>query len=152
MIYCIDTSSLIAAWSERYPPANFPTFWQLFENLVEEGRALCPEDVRREIRKKTDGLARWLDDHRSLVHELDEDVMEEASRILAEFPWLTKNLPGRNAADPFVIALAKVRGATVVTQEAPGTPRKPRIPLVCRSYGIGCLDLLGLIQEESWVL
>lgn len=26
MTYCIDTSSLIAAWQERYPIENFPNF------------------------------------------------------------------------------------------------------------------------------
>ena len=31
--YCIDTSCLIAAWDERYPPENFPKFWEYLDKL-----------------------------------------------------------------------------------------------------------------------
>ena len=33
-VYCIDTSSLIAAWQERYPIENFPSFWVKLEDLI----------------------------------------------------------------------------------------------------------------------
>jgi Domain of unknown function (DUF4411) len=35
--YCIDTSSLIAAWEERYPIDHFPNFWKLFEGAIDDG-------------------------------------------------------------------------------------------------------------------
>ena len=34
VVYCIDTSALIAAWQERYPLENFPRVW---ERLPDDG-------------------------------------------------------------------------------------------------------------------
>lgn len=33
-VYCVDTSSLIAAWQERYPIENFPNFWDRMDALI----------------------------------------------------------------------------------------------------------------------
>ncbi|MEW6403637.1 MAG: DUF4411 family protein, partial [Chloroflexota bacterium] len=107
--YCIDTSSLISAWSERYPIKNFPGFWKQFEKLIDDGYLVSPEEVRYEIIKKTEGLDVWVKQHRHMFVALDADLQLTVRDILTEFPWLTKNLPGRNSADPFVIALAKIR-------------------------------------------
>jgi hypothetical protein len=152
VIYCIDTSSLISAWSERYPIKNVPGFWGNLEGLINNGRIFSPEDVRREITKKSAGLFEWLDNHRAMFVELEVDIQTEARGILGQFPHLTKQLPGRNSADPFVIALAKARGYTVITEEGPGSLKRPSIPLVCVHFGIQCINNLGLIQSENWVI
>jgi hypothetical protein len=41
-VYCIDTSSLIAAWQERYPLENFPSFWHKLDGLITDGRLVSP--------------------------------------------------------------------------------------------------------------
>lgn len=56
MIYCIDTSSLIAAWQERYPVENFPAFWDKMDDLIEAERLKAPVDVLYEIKKRSDEL------------------------------------------------------------------------------------------------
>jgi Domain of unknown function (DUF4411) len=43
--YCIDTSSLIAAWEERYPIEHFPNFWKLFEGAIHGGKVSSPAPV-----------------------------------------------------------------------------------------------------------
>lgn len=40
--YCIDTSSLIAAWQERYPIENFPPFWGKMGDLISKKRLVSP--------------------------------------------------------------------------------------------------------------
>lgn len=152
MSYCIDTSALIAAWSERYPIRRVPRFWERVDALVTNGRLLSPEEVRREIIKKSDGLHDWVNGRKTMFVELEEPIQQRAKEILKEFPWLTKNLPGRFGADAFVIALASERGLTVLTEEAPGTVKRPQIPFVCAAKGIRCLGLLGLLEAEDWVL
>jgi len=152
MIYSIDTSSLISAWSERYPIKNVPGFWKNLESLINNGRIFSPEEVRREITKKSAGLSEWLDDHEAMFVELEDDIQLEARAILSQFPYLTKQLPCRNSADPFVIALAKARSYTVITEEGPGSIKRPSIPLVCVHFGIRCINNLGLIQSEDWVI
>ena len=60
-------------------------------------------------------------------------------------------LKNRNRADPFVIALAELRGATVVTGEgSDGTERRPKIPYVCQQRDIPCIRFLQFIQDEGW--
>ncbi len=41
--YCIDTSCLIAAWDERYPPENFPKFWEYLDKLIAAGGFARPK-------------------------------------------------------------------------------------------------------------
>lgn len=151
-IYSIDTSALIAAWSERYPVRRVPRFWENLDKLIVQGRLLAPEEVRREITKKSDGLGDWVDARKDLFVELEEPLQLKAKEILKTFPWLTKNLPGKSPADPFVIALAAERKLTVITEEGPGSVKRPQIPFVCDTIGVPCIDLLGLLDYEDWVL
>jgi hypothetical protein len=79
---------------------------------------------------------------------LDEEVQTRATGLLAEYPRLVDTLRNRSMADPFVIATAMVRGATVVTGEiASGRMDKPRIPDVCLAKGIRCISFLQMIRE-----
>lgn len=151
-IYCIDTSSLISAWSERYPTKNFPGLWKQFEKLIDDGRLVSPDEVRYEIIKKSEGLDVWVKQHRNMFVAVDTDMQLTVRNILAEFPLLTKNLPGRNSADPFVITLARMKNYTVVTEEGLGSINRPRIPFVCEHYKIKCINILGLIKQEDWII
>ena len=152
MSYCFDTSALIAAWSERYPLRRVPRFWDRIDELIAAGRLCAPEEVRREIKKKSDGLYDWVNARKQIFVDLEEAVQLQARNVLTEYPWLLKNVPGKSPADPFVIALALDRGLTVVTEEGPGGARKPQIPYVCEAKGVRCLNLLGLLDEEDWIL
>jgi hypothetical protein len=54
-----------------------------------------------------------------------------------------------------IVALARMRDGTVVTQETPAAEkRNPKrthfIPDVCRELGISCISLLGLMRREGW--
>jgi hypothetical protein len=152
MMYCIDTSALIAAWSERYPIKRIPPFWARMDDLVQSGRMVAPEEVRREVQKKSDGLYDWINARKSMFIELEETIQVRAKELLSEFPWLLKNVPGKSPADPFVIALAQERRLTVITEEGRGGERKPQIPFVCDSKGVQCINLLGLLDAEDWIL
>jgi hypothetical protein len=58
---------------------------------------------------------------------------------------------GRSQADPFVIATARLTGATVITQERPsGNPGRPKIPDVCHGEDIRSRTLLQMILELGW--
>jgi hypothetical protein len=153
MIYCIDTSSLIAAWQERYPLENFPLFWAKIDALIAEGRLMAPVDVLHEIAKRSDELHAWLKDRRTMFRELDDTVQVEAAHILGQFPRLVGQKKLRTSADPFVIALALVEGLQVVTDEKPtGSLTRPNIPDVCAQLNMMVIGLLQLIQSEKWVV
>lgn len=151
--YCIDTSSIIAAWHETYPIENFPGFWVNLEGLIDGARLWAPDEVFAETKPKSDQLHGWLKDRQSMFVKLESDANLQpiVSAVLRGFPRLVGELKDRTRADPFVIALAEVRGLCVVTQENPvSTTDRPRIPLVCGSRGVKCINLLGLIQAEKW--
>jgi hypothetical protein len=130
--YVFDTSSLIGAWIRTYPPDLFPGVWDNMHALAEAGNLLTPEDVLQELRAQDDELFAWVKARSELmVVSTSRALLLEARAVLADHPGLTKTGTGRGRADPFVIALAALRGCAVVTQEQGGSASKPRIPYVC---------------------
>jgi hypothetical protein len=151
--YCIDTSSLIAAWQERYPIENFPAFWRKMEDLINAKRLLSPIEVLNEMQKRSDELHAWLKARGEMFRELEDEIQIEAANVLAQFPRLVGQRKLRTSADPFVIALARVAGLKIVTDEKPtGSLDRPNIPDVCAAMGMSCVGLLELIKAEKWVI
>jgi hypothetical protein len=149
VVYCIDTSALIAAWQERYPIENFPPFWNRVDSLITAGRLTAPVEVLRESGRRSDELHAWLNARKEMFREL-----EAAIQIEARFPRLVGERRLRTSADPFVIALARVMQMQIVTEEKPqGTLQRPNIPDVCTALGMRpCMGLLELIRAERWVM
>lgn len=154
VIYCIDTSALIAAWQERYPPENFPPFWKRVDTLIAAGRLMAPTEVLAETAKRSDELHNWLSARKQMFRELEDAIQIEAASLLAQFPRLVGERKVRTSADPFVIALARVEGLQIVTDEKPtGVLNRPNIPDVCTTLGMSpCMGLLELIRAEKWVI
>ena len=153
MIYCVDTSSLIAAWQERYPIENFPKFWDHMNGLIENGRLISPVEVFNEIQKRSDELHGWLKSRKGVIfRELDEEVQIEVAKILEKFPRLVADKKLRTSADPFVIALARITKHQLVTEEKPtGNLNRPNIPDVCGQLSLSTIGILQVIQREKWV-
>jgi hypothetical protein len=152
-VYCIDTSSLIAAWQERYPIENFPRFWDKVDALIAEERLIAPIEVLNEMKKRSDELHAWLKARPSMFRELDDAIQIEAAQVLGQFPRLVGERKLRTSADPFVIALARVEGLELVTDEKPtGSPNRPNIPDVCTALGMTTMGLLDLIKAEKWII
>jgi hypothetical protein len=154
LVYCIDTSALVAAWQERYPPENFPRLWERLDELIENGRLVAPVEVRHEIAKRSDELNGWLKARPRMFRELEEEIQIAAAEVLRTHPRLVGERKLRTSADPFVVALARVESLQVVTEEKfTNSMNRPNIPDVCLALGMPqCFDLLKLIQTERWVL
>lgn len=150
--YCADTSSLVAAWVERYPPDNFPGFWTKVGEMITAGQLFAPDEVRNELNKRSKEVVEWLNQFEGFFFPTDEDVLDTVSDVLGNFPRLVMAQKVAFAADPFVISLAKINGATVLTEEGPGSVGKPKIPLVCQHYRVECCNLLDLIRAKRWVV
>ena len=149
MIYCIDTSALIAARKESYPPDVFLNFWEQFEELITDGQLIAPDEVKNELAARDDELFSWAKQHADmfaaqtarLQHAMKESVL----------PLYNTSIPqlslGKPWADPWVIALAKLNGAQVITQEGGG---QNKIPTICAAHGMPCTNLVGLLRAEGW--
>jgi hypothetical protein len=151
-IYCIDTSALIAAWYERYKPNRFPKLWDELDQLIMDSRMVSSSLVLRECSKqRTEELHGWLKPREVMFHAPDETVQGQVDFIVNTYTGLISAGKEKFQADPFVIALAKVNGYTVVTEET-GPASLAKIPGVCAVMKVPCLNLMQLIDQEDWVL
>ena len=150
-MYVIDTSALLDGWVRYYPPDVFPPLWSNLEGMIAAGELLAPDEVLSELSQKDDEVHNWAKKNSAMFLPLDAEVQEATTEILAAFPRLVGAMKDRNRADPFVIALAKIKQAVVVTGEkSTGTRDRPRIPIVCDHFDIGHRTLLQLIREKGW--
>jgi len=151
MIYSFDSSAFINGWHRYYPPDIFPTIWSDIDNLSQEGRLIATEEVLKELEKKDDVIYEWAKLRPHIFRLLDEQIQLTVIDILRDFPRLIDNRRQRSGADPFVLALAQIEGASVVTFESPSSNlERPKIPDVCLALGVPCMTLLHLIRQEGW--
>jgi len=149
--WCIDTSSLIQAHRRAYPRSLFPSLWERLEALIAGGSVVAPDEVLKELSVEDDELLEWARTQRGLFVPLDAAQQDVVTRIvLPAYP--ARGLPevalSKAWADPWVIALARLRGLRVVTEERKDL--ESRIPVVCGKVGVRCTNLLGLIEAEGW--
>lgn len=152
VVYSVDTSALIDGLERYYPESNFPALWRKIDELVIDARFLISEEVWEEIKQKDEIVKVWAEPRlKDIMVETDSAIARETKILLKKFPRLVMNLKGRNRADPFVISMALVRSATVVTGEgSDGTEKRPKIPFVCKSRKVVCIRFLDLIKAEGW--
>ena len=157
VLYVVD-ANVFMDWQPRYYPTDvFPSILGKVGGLITEGRLVAPKIVEEEIDVVgTPDLVAWKDAYANLFAPLAE-TMAEAVAIQGRFPGLLDPKASHEEADAHVIALAKLRGGIVVTQETSATekrnPKRPHyIPDVCRELGVSCISLLGMMRKEGWTL
>jgi len=157
-LYCIDSSSLIDL--KPYFSEIFKSLWKDIEELINQSRLISPFEVLREIENYDDEVADWARKHKGLFKQLNSEQLYAVSKILSKFPNLIdpdKKIPD---ADPFIIALALVRQdemgsllgdkCMVVTQEKPTKGARPKIPDVCKHFGIEYIGIREMLNRENW--
>jgi hypothetical protein len=154
MIYVFDTSSFIVLG--HYFPQRFPSFWQNLDQAVADGEVLSVREVLNELKGR--GNKPHLDDWiKANGHIFQPPSSREAKFVrrifeVAHFRQLVSErarLKGTPVADPFVIAAAKVRSGTVVTEET-HKPHAARIPNVCDHFNIPWTSIEGFMEHMGW--
>jgi len=147
-IYCLDSNALIEPWNKYYSP-KISNYFEILEQLIEEERIFCTEEVALEIKRGDDLLYHWLKKNEStFVKGIDSDVQNKVRQILSQFPHLIDSKKQRSMADPWVIAHAWSLNAIVVTKEYPtDSIKKCKIPDVCKYYNIKCMDDLQFVSD-----
>lgn len=150
--FCIDTCSLIDLRRVHYPPDVFPGVWDDIEGLIDQGLLIAPIEVLHELKGVDDEILRWARRFKKMFVPSDENQLREVADILKDFSGLVDPAKTTPEADPFLIALAKSRGWAVVTSEKPRADpnARPKIPDVCKSYGIKCISLVEFFRELGW--
>lgn len=152
MKYSIDTSAIIEGWHRKYPPDVFPKLWKNLDKLINEDEIRASEEVFYELKKKDDDIFNWAQNRPKLFVQIDIKIQQVVSNILKKYEKMAAERKSKSSADPFVIALAQINNACVVTEELLlNNITNPNIPDVCIDLGIPWTNLLGLIKKEGWV-
>ena len=151
MKYCFDTSAFIQPWRNRFPPDLFSPLWKKIESLIIGGDIISSRVVLDDLKRMDDDVFGWAKTQKKLFIEIDEAIQREVREILATYPRLVEQGGKRSSSDPFVVALAKLNDACVVTYELPHlNSNKTNIPFVCHQYSIDCKDLLDVMRDYGW--
>ena len=154
MSYVFDTNAFSQLFHSYYRK-RFPTLWEQYDRLVENGEITSTREVAREIEgDRIVTLREWAADQRDLFPMPSATEAQFVGQIFSVSHFLQiiehkKLLKGGLNADPFIVARAHAIGGTVVTLE--GEPLNgAKIPNICRHFGIPCISLEGFMEEEDW--
>ncbi len=155
MKYVFDNNVLISIF-QNYFYDRFPSFWERFNPLIEQGEVVSVREVRRELETnpRTDTLEQWVKDHHPFFHDPTPQELTFVTRIFS-VQHFQQNMKRQNLtqggpyADPFIVAKAQVDQLIVVTQEK-YTDHGARIPNICEHFEIPCMNLEGFLENEGW--
>jgi len=153
LIYVIDTSALVDAWSKWYSPRSHPSFWEYLDELAQSNRATIPDAVLFELQEIDDGLFRWVKEREEYICTLSSTPIQEIVKYISNtYPNLrSAGTPSKNFADPIVIAMAKYFNCAVVTHEqATGNLNGPKMPDVCKQERIRVMQFHHLVMQQGW--
>ena len=150
--FSFDTSAFINGQRDLFRPATFGALWDAIAKMIEARQILAVDEVKREIKRKDDDVAKWVLAQRGLFVPLEHDIQTATKDVLVACPRLmAQHGANRNSADPFVVGLALARGGKVVTQETQAnSSRKPRIPDACITVGVPWMTLPDFVNSQGW--
>lgn len=154
MIYVFDTSSIRSL--QHFYPSVFKTIWDGLDSLVHQKNLISTREVWNELGRQNvsaDVLA-WAKQNKPIFTTPNTAELQFVAQIFQtkHFQSLIgeqQRLKGTPVADPFVIACAKIKGATVVTEEQL-KPNAAKIPNVCAHFNVPCIDLERFMQQQGW--
>lgn len=152
-IYCFDTSSLIDSWRRHYYPKNFEELWNRIGDLIKTGSILILEEVAKEIGNgNKDELMVWLKQYESFIVPISPEQIAIVTTIVNKYPLVSQyKKPRPYHADPFVVALGKVKKCTVVSYErGRNSNDNPRIGDLCKEYGVDYCTISDFFEREGW--
>ena len=154
MIYVFDNSPLSLLFRNYYR-SRFPSLWEKFDGIVDEGRLLSTREVLNEINDSPiTALRDWAKNYAQVFATPTAEEGKFITEIFAVKHFQhnieqKKLYKGGHNADAFVIAKASVIEGTVVTMEGL-RPDAAKIPNICQHFDIPCLTLEQFMEAESW--
>lgn len=153
-LFSVDTSAIIDLWRGIYARDVFEQAWAHFEQAFDKSIIIAPDEVYHELVDADDDLSEWARARKEVFYPLDDLLQDHVRAVMTPFPQAA-SLPQARYADPIVVALARLRGCPVVSQEtkkdlASNPTGLPAIPNYCDSVSIRHLRLLRLFRELGW--
>jgi len=156
--YCIDTNVIVSFLKgtddEHYGADVFAPQWAVIERLILSGVIVAPRRVEGELAKwvKTvPAMGQWLKARPHMFRDVvTEAQLLSAKRIVGAYPAYGETM--NYLGDLEVMTLAEALGLAVITLESksPGSvsKKRPKIPNVCKEFGIDCLSVTGFLRRE----
>ena len=121
------------------------------DSAAKNGQIFVIDEVVIELSRKDDDVYKWVKEREAMVVSIDSDIQNHLTEIMSKYGRLVDTKRNRSGCDPWVIALARARGFSVVTAEkASGSLAKPKIPDVCQALGIPCIEIVDFFREQGW--
>lgn len=156
--YSLDTNVVVSFLrgtdDEHYGADVFAPQWAVVERLILVGAIVSPRRVESELvkwEKTIPAMAAWVRGRRHMFRDVTTQAqLLSAKRIVAAYPVYgeTTNYLG----DLEVMTLAEALGLTVVSLESESqgrSSRRPKIPNVCKEFGIDCVSVAGFLRREA---
>lgn len=154
MNYLLDANTYIQAKNQYYGMDICPAYWDWLDQEFESGVIASINMVGRELKGGNDELAEWSKQRPG--HFIDNDDLDTQQTFadIAQHVGENNFQPASrdkflSGADPWLIAKAKVLGASVVTHESRLVPntRKVKVPNICHHFDVRCVDTFELLRE-----
>jgi len=147
--YLLDSSALFDL-KRDYPISIFPSLWDSFNNLCQNKIIVAPREVLREIKKGNDELVEWAHNFDEIFLEPVDEEVEILQQVMSIYPAniLQKYSTGI-WADPLLVAAGKYYNIPIIQHESTD-PNQYKIPSVAARFGVRCIKLIHLFDEQSW--
>ncbi len=145
--YVLD-SNVFINMQRHHPLDVFGSLWTKMADIIDSGTVISCGDVLDELSIGNDDLVKWAKLRNGAFPTSGADVQRVVREILQKYPALITGTRKSNGADPFVIALAKQRGYTLVSDETwAGNGQPVKIPNVCNAYGVRLIKFVDFLRE-----
>ena len=156
--YCIDTNVVLSFLKgtddEHYGADVFAPQWAVIENLIASGVIVAPRQVEHELtpwQKTVPTMNAWLKKRHHMFRDVETEAqLLAAKRIVRKYPVYGETL--NFLGDLEVMTLAHALGITVISLESESpfpSQKRPKIPNVCKEFGIDCVSVTGFLRRES---
>ena len=155
-VYVLDANVFIEAARHYYAFDLVPAFWKCLVDHAKAGRIRSVDRVNKELQLLNDPLASWAQSEfgGAFASTDEEDVIGVYTDIIN---WAQDNeqffdaakADFARAADPWLVAYARVKKCVVVTHEQPAPYAKKdiKLPDVCLTFSVSFINTFEMLRE-----
>ena len=158
LTYVVDSDVFITAKNLYYSFDICPGFWKSVVHHHQEGRVFSVDRVRSELLAghSTEDLVQWVRDQVPEGFFVPVDIDGVVRAYMDIMMWVQRHpnyfAPAKakfaTGADGWLVAYARVHGATVVTNEqsAPESKREIKLPDVCNQFDVQHENIFDMLR------
>ena len=151
----LDANTYVQAKNLHYQMSFCPAYWDWLDEQFESGQLASIMSIYHGLTGQDDELSQWVKKRKVHFLPVESEQIQDQFGVVAQH---VSELEGKKAehisdfldkADPWLIAAAFARGATVVTHEVSvaDNSSKVKIPNVCAAFGVPYVTTYQLLNS-----